>query len=266
MKTIAKRLTRGSSRLSCALLVCALSLGCVTTTSDSDPKPALQRAHSQRDLGLDYLSQGRAAMAIRELQHAHELSPDDAEILLWLGEGYRRKGRLEDARVHMEHALRLSPDSHLVLLNLSGLYIQLEQYDLAIQQSDALMADATFAAPWEALNNRGWAYFQNGELDAAEESFREALDYHPRYWPSRLNLGILASKRGEKLEAVDHFNQVLDRDPDSFAAAEVNFRMGEVYATWGHRERAIGYFRAAVDISPNSRWGEESQGYLDLLK
>ena len=33
----------------------------------------------------------------------------------------------------------------------------------------------------------------------------------------------------------------------------------------GHRQKAMGYFQAAIQGSPNSRWGEQSQGYLDLL-
>ena len=151
-----------------ALLLCALSVGCVTTTTPgSDPASATVRAVAQRDLGLDYLSQGNTAMAIRKLQRAAELDPENAEILLWLGEGYRRKDRLEDAQVHMEKALALSPESHEIRLNLSGLYIQMERYDDAIAQADILVEDATFTAPWQALNNRGWAQFQTDQLDAA---------------------------------------------------------------------------------------------------
>lgn len=265
MEVIATRATSGWPCFIGGLLLCALSAGCVTTT-DGGPRPEPERARSQRDLGLDYLSQGRTAMSIRELQQAAALSPDDAEIRLWLGEGYRRKGRLEEAQANMERALTLSPKSHTVRLNLSGLYIQMEQYDAAIEQAQALMADPTFVAPWQALNNRGWAEFQLGRLDAAEASFLEAIEYHPRYWPSRLNLGILASERGDKREAVEHYTEVLERSPDAFALAEVNYRIGEVYVSWGHRAKAIGHFQTALENSPDSRWGEQSQGYLDLLQ
>ena len=259
--------TAGRPFFTRALLLCALSVGCVTTTTPgSDPASATVRAVAQRDLGLDYLSQGNTAMAIRKLQRAAELDPENAEILLWLGEGYRRKDRLEDAQVYMEKALALSPKSHEIRLNLSGLYIQMERYDDAIAQADVLVEDATFTAPWQALNNRGWAQFQQGQLDAAEASFEEALDYSPRFWPSSLNLGILSSERGRKREAIEHFTQVLEREPDTFALAETNYRIGEVYVGWGHRERAIDHFKAAFENSPNSSWGEESKGYLDLLK
>ena len=267
MEGTATRRTRLGVCLGCALVVSALSLGCVTTTTQgSGPKSDSVQATAKLGVGLDYLSQGRTAMAIRELQQARDLNPDDAEVLLWLGEGYRRKGRLDEALAYMEQALAASPDSHLVRLNLSGLYIQLERYDQAIAQADVLMADATFATPWEALNNRGWAELQIGEFESAEASFREALDYHPRYWPTMLNLGILANERGDKRRAVEHFNEVLERGPDAFALAEANYRIGEVYVSWGHREKAIGHFEAAIDDSPNSRWGEQSRGYLELLQ
>ena len=249
----------------CVLLMLALSVGCVTTTTEGGPAPAAERAVAQRNLGLDYLSHGNTSMAIRKLQEALEFAPDDAETLLWLGEGYRRKGRLEDAQVYMERALLRSPGSHIVRLNLSGLYIQLERYDDSITQSNVLVEDVTFATPWQALNNRGWAELQSGRLDAAEASFSEALDYQPRYWPSRLNLGILASQRGQKRKAIEHFNEVLERGPDAFAFAEANYRIGEVYIAWGHRDKAMEYFLAAVEDSPYSSWGTQSRSYLDQL-
>lgn len=257
----------GSHRPSLAglLLLCPLVFGCVTTTTADAPASPEKQAKAQMNVGLDYLGRGNTSMAIRKLQEALDLSPENAEVLLWLGEGYRRKERLVEAQGYMERALAISPQSHLVRLNLSGLYIQLELYDDSIEQSNALIDDATFGRPWQALNNRGWAEFQSGRLDAAETSFTEALDYHKRFWPSRLNLGILASQRGRKRQAVEHFTEVLERGPDAFALAEANYRIGEVYISWGHRDKAIGYFQAAVDDSPDSRWGEQSKGYLDML-
>jgi type IV pilus biogenesis/stability protein PilW len=266
MEGMATRSARRGARFSCALLVLALLCGCVTTTPGAGPRSDEDQADAKLNLGLDYLSQGRTALAIRELKLASELDPKNGEVLLWLGEGYRRKGRLEEAQMYMEQALVASPDSHLVRLNLSGLYIQLERYEDAIAQADALMEDATFPTPWEALNNRGWAELQNGSFASAEASFEEALEYHPRYWPSRLNLGILASERGRKREAVEHFNEVLERGPDAFALAEANYRIGEVYISWGESQKAIGHFQQALDESPNSRWGEQSRGYLELLE
>jgi len=268
MQTTTRRLAgeRGGSPPICVLLVCGLAFGCVTTPFEDGAAPVLERAHAKRDLGLDYLSRGNTSMAIRELQQALELDPDNAEILLWLGEGYRRKQRLGEAQVFMERALALSPKSHLVRLNLSGLYIQLERYDDAIALANTLVGDVTYLSPWQALNNRGWAQLQNDQPEAAEASFREALDFHPRFWPATLNLGILASRQGQKRAAVEHFNQVLEREPDAFALSETNFRIGEVYVSWGHRRKAIGYFEAALSDSPNSRWGEQSPGYLALLE
>ena len=253
------------TRLTCALLVCGLSTACVTTITDSGPKAPEVQAAAQRNLGLDHLSNGFTAMAIRELTRADELDPNNPETLVWLGEAYRRKLRHEQALSFMERALAVTPENHIVQLNLSGLYIQLERYDEAIAIANSLVDDATYSSPWEALNNRGWAQLQIGQLDSAEASFEEALDYQPRYWPSRLNLGILAIERGLNKEAVDHFIEVLERGPDAFALAEANYRLGEVYVSWGHRDKAIGYFQAAFDESPNSDWGEQSKDYLDLL-
>ncbi len=252
------------TRLAPAIAVC-LVLGCVTTGVERDPS-IVPIAEAKRDLGIDHLAHGRTGMAIRQLRRAEELDPEDHKTKLWLGEAYRRKGRMEEAERYILEALELDSDYHPIRINLAALYIQMERYEDSIRHSQILCDDPTFPTPWRALVNRGWAEYKLGRVAEARASFLEALDFHPTYWPTHLNLGILESARGRKLAAIERFQQVLDKKPGPAAEAEVNYRIGEIFVGLGRRDRAIGYFSRAVEGAPYARWGQQSEEYLKLLR
>jgi Tfp pilus assembly protein PilF len=260
----------GLRNLALCTLVLAVGPGCasqVVGPTESEVRVrALEQASARRDLGIDHLSFGRTAMAIRELQYASELNPDDAKTWLWLGEGYRRKGRLDDAEGYMLQALELAPDYQSARLNLSGLYIQMERWEDAIAQAQVLIDDPVYPAPWTAYSNKGWAELQAGRLDQARESLEQALDFRRNYWPASLSLGILANKEGHRIEAIEHFERVIDREVGFSPEAEANFRIAEVYVSLGRRDKAVEHFEAAVVNAPDGSWAEESKRYLKLLR
>ena len=55
-------------------------------------------------------------------------------------------------------------------------------------------------------------------------------------------------------------------DVSSSAAAEANYRLAEIYVSLGKRDRAVSHLLAAVEGSPNGRWGQKSEEYLKLLR
>ena len=63
---------------------------------------------------------------------------------------------LEIALDHFLLSRELNPRDFDLLLNLTGLFIQLKRFPEAIETSQVLIDDPTFAAPWQAFTNRGW--------------------------------------------------------------------------------------------------------------
>jgi type IV pilus assembly protein PilF len=253
----------------CFVLLCLLLVagsGCASTAVDPEQRAAdIRIAVAKRNVGVDYLAKGRTPMAIRELQFSFDLNPDDALTVLWLGEAYRRRGLLDKALEHMLLAREMDPTDHDMLLNLTGIFVQLKRFPEAIETSQVLIEDPTFAGPWKAFTNRGWAELQLGHTSEARASFEEALAFQPRYWPARLNLGILDAKQGRGLQAVANFERVLERNVGRSVEAETNYRLGEAYVSLGRRGKALSYFKIAAERAPYERWGQQSQEYLKLL-
>lgn len=256
-----------------ALAVLLVLVGGCASTPVGDELGTVSQAQAKRDLGIEYLSTGRTAMAIRELTASLEADPSDPVSHLWIGEAYRRKGQSERALEAFETAARGAAERRDVQtvqdahLNLSALLSQMGRHAEALPHCEALIEDPTFPSPWRALTNCGWALLQLGRYDEARARFRDALEFFPRYGPALLDLGILEAKQGHTLAAVGSFEKAIASGRlNGSGRAEANFRLGEIFVALGDRERAIEHFRAAVETGPMVEWGTQSQAYLDLLR
>jgi Tfp pilus assembly protein PilF len=239
--------------------------GCATTnpatTADNERK-----ARSHYTVALNHLKEGRAGVAIGELQNADKLQPNDPWIQLGLAEAYRLKSHNAEAEKYLLRALELRPDFHAAKLNLSAIYIQVARYDEAVRLSDELLGDATFPIPWKALTNQGYAYFKLGKHAEARAAFLNALEYHERFWPAMLDLAILDEDEGKHLEALEGYEQVLAAKPGPIAEAEVNYRIATIYISLGNRNKAVHHLTVASETRPSGVWGKRSADYLKRLR
>ncbi len=249
------------------------SFGCATTTYTVDEEPPVSEARAKRDLGIDYLSTRRTAMAIRELQASLELDPGDPQTHLWLGEAFRRKGQTARAEQHLRDALTLAREredhraEQEARLNLSALLSQMGRYEDSLEHCTSLAEDPTYSTPWRALSNCGWALMKLGRVQDSRSHFERALDFHPRFAPALLNLGILEAGQGHRLAAIKALGRAIESGRLSASGhAEANYRLGEIYVALGRRDKALAHFREAAKVAPEEDWGSQSQAYLDLLR
>lgn len=265
------RFHRDALKVAAAALGLALGLGCVTTESPELRKPdpvelASKQASAKYNMGIDHLNNGRNALAVREFRASLALEPDDAWTHFGLAEAYRRTGRTEEAVDHLHRAMELKPDFHSARLNLSGVLVQQHKYEEAAEQAQILLDDPTFATPWRALTNLGWCQFRLGDRVEARKNLQLAIEYHERYWPALLNLGILEEAEGRKLEALSLFLKVIDLNSGPLAHAEAHYRSAEIFISLGQQEKAVRHLVAVAENEPNGKWGEKSEKYLDLLR
>jgi len=254
-----------------AALVLVAGLGCVTTESPELRKPdpveqARKQADAKYNLGIDHLKNGRTALAVRELRSALELEPQDPWTHFAIAEAYRRQGRTDDAIFHLERAMELKPAFHSARLNLSGVYIQRNDYEAAASHAQILLDDPTFAKQWSGLNNLGWSQYRLGRTQEARANLELAGEYNDHYWPALLNLGILEASEGRRLEALGLFQRVIDLDPGPLALAEAHYRSAEIFLAIGQQEKAVRHLVAAAESKPNGKWGDKSEEYLKLLR
>lgn len=233
---------------------------------ESGRTDAQRRARMHYEIALDRMRTDRNPEAIGELLMAVRFDPDDKNVRLALAEAFRRSGRVEETEQHLLAALQIDSMFHAARFNLAALYINQERYEEALAQTALLLDDPTFPRPWRALTNAGWAEYKLGRLDEAARHLQLALDYKGDYWPARLNLGILEAERGNRAEAVEHFERVLGSSSGPSAEAEARYRLAELYLAMGDRRGAIAQLNKASALHPSGPWGKRSAETLASLQ
>jgi tetratricopeptide (TPR) repeat protein len=107
---------------------------------------------------------------------------------------------------------------------------------------DALEIDPTFAAARYALGN---VFFTEGRLQEAEAAYRETLRLDPAHVSARENLGILLYRQGDYPGAERCFSEVLRADP-LHAAAHHN--LGLTLIGLDRRCEALPYLRRGSNL------------------
>jgi tetratricopeptide (TPR) repeat protein len=122
---------------------------------------------------------------------------------------------------------------------------------------------------YRAHNNLGAALGAEGRHEEAVYHFGQALESQPEYASAHGNLGKALDLQGRFDEAVGHFRRAVEIDPD-LVSARVNWAIA--LSRRGRLEEAILQFRAAIEADPDNPavrqlLGEAHQAYgVTLLR
>jgi hypothetical protein len=87
-----------------------------------------------------------------------------------------------------------------------------------------------------------------GNLEAAIDSYKQALKIKPDYVNAYYNMGVALHDKGNLEAAIDSYKQVLKIKPDY---AEAYYNMGNVLQKKGDLEAAIDSYKQAIKIKPD---------------
>jgi tetratricopeptide (TPR) repeat protein len=94
----------------------------------------------------------------------------------------------------------------------------------------------------------GNALNDKGELDAAIDSYKQALKINPDYAEAYNNMAYALKKQAKMEEAIEAYNKALTIKPD---VAEVYNNMGLALVDYGQMEEAIEAFNKALSLNPD---------------
>ena len=172
--------------------------------------------------------------AVQALERAVALKPDDALAQYRLGQLYLQGGQALKAVEHLKQALSYTPDDRATLYNLMLALRKTGQLEEAkpiekrmveLQHQSARASEVGLAAA--GLNSEGIQLEQSGNLPAALNKYRAALDLDPTGFGFRLNYALALCRLGRWQDGVVELREVLRDDPDNADAAKALYIASE---------------------------------------
>lgn len=160
--------------------LCLLNYACVTTTTGPAPASKEDAAVANMNLGIGYLREGRADVAIEALERAVDLNPRLAAAHSALAIAYGQLNKPETAEEHHKRATQLAPDdsdvqnAYAVFLCLHNRWQDAERY------FERALSNPRYSTPAVARVNAGNCARDANDLVKAEENYRAALTLDSR--------------------------------------------------------------------------------------
>ena len=157
---------------------------------------------------------------------------------------HHQLGRLAEAEAIYQQILQIEPGNPDALHLLGLIAYQTGHLQPAVE----LIGKAISVLPSGSMYyNLGNALKAQGNLDAAAESYKNALSLQAQDSETRCNLGNVLQTQGKLDEAVEQYQYALAAKPD---LVEAHIELGNTHKTQGKLEAAVANYRQAVSLRP----------------
>ena len=99
----------------------------------------------------------------------------------------------------------------------------------------------------------------DGDLDKAEELYRETLRLDPQNKFAYYNLGVIAQTQGDSERAISSYRDAIDIDPDFVPAL---FNLAILATETGDAHDAVGLYSHIVEVAPDDANAHLNLGFL----
>ena len=203
-----------------------------------------------RNLAHAQLQQANLDAALATLQNAARALSEDALVHLDLGNIYLVRNQLQQAVESFERAVELSPDmaqAHFNLANALGAMERWQEAEPHIARTLELEPDhpraPLLSARADAASGRG---------QRAIRGLRALLNNDPTLLDVRHELARLHTEAGRVPRAIAVYTEALDVELPTEDRLDILNRIGELEWKRNQRNAAIGRWREAVELAPES--------------
>jgi tetratricopeptide (TPR) repeat protein len=242
------------------LAVPALSLSLVGCAATSPQVSDQTRARIE--LANSHLQNGQPRRSLKELLPLRDKAGDVPEYHFLLGMTYLRlEGKTQKAIDELKQATELAPKLGMAWNNLGMAYIQADRLGKAEASLKKALSISTYLTPEYAAYNLARLYRKQERPQQAIEYGNKALRENWRYLPAYFLLAELYTEQGQAGEAKDILERGVEAYPDN---ERLWLQYGKIQLRLGQREQAAQSFQRVLDIAPDSDPAQVARDYLDL--
>ncbi|MDR2767014.1 MAG: tetratricopeptide repeat protein [Treponema sp.] len=203
-------------------------------------------AEAFNNMGVVQNEQGKTKEAVINYRRAIECDPGYVKAVVNLEQTLENSGDFADAVLELEKLTKLVPNSADLHCRLASLYLKLDRYPEAMEQSRA-------ALEWEpeniqALRIQGATQRMMGNDGEAKKVFQKILSLDPGNYTFQLDLADIHFKHKEYKQAEARILAYLQRRPKD---RDAKMLLARVYAAMGNRTHAVQIFEELARNDPN---------------
>lgn len=245
-------------------LLAMLAVPLIMTTACVTDHRNREMADMHLRTGIASIESGQFTEALRELFEARRLNPDDPRIHYHLGVSYYARGLRGDAFSAFSRAVELRPDYSEAHNYLGLIRFEEKNYPEAIGYFQKALTNVLYDTPEFSLFNIGRSFREQGAKDKALSYFEDAARVRPnRILPLVLmNMGTLLLAMDRPDDALRHLRESVRLAP---FVADFRYALGEAFLAKGMTEEAVGEFRQAIDLAPESQAAAKARTILTVL-
>jgi tetratricopeptide (TPR) repeat protein len=161
-------------------------------------------------LGQSYNAQSRPLDALDALMRAHKIAPNNVDIIFLMAQVTMSQNYYEDAIPLLESGLEVAPRRPDLLAALGESYFMAGKTQKAIDTFNSLIEIDKSARSYAFL---GLSYRNLGRFDEAKSYFQQGLALDHRNSTCLFNLGFIAERQGDADAAERFFQQALQYNP-----------------------------------------------------
>ena len=197
--------------------------------------------------GAAYLWAGLPQQALPYLERVIKQTPENARVLILLGQIHLEEDRVAPASDAFTKAARLDTGAVNAWIGLGDVAAkQGRNKDAGQNYSKALELDPQSA---EAANGLGLALAKQGELSKAQTYFEQAITQRRDYAEAINNLAVLFSQQGKMNDAIAAWNYGIQVAPNE---AILYLNLGRAYIGLGQNEKARMTMQLLLDHDSNN--------------
>ncbi len=235
-----------------------LLVSCASTTPNMKAE-----AKARMEMGVSYLRQNDSPNAMKELAKASELDPDNPEIDMVLGMAYQARGDLKNAEKFLRRAIDKMPDYADAHNNLGYLYSRQGRSKEAIREYEKAVGNTLYQTPEVGYTNMGEEYRRLKDRGKAEEMYRRALSFNPRYVAAYRGLSGVQMEANRWGDAAKTLGQCTDFAPDFWSCW---LDLGTVQVRLGQKREALASFKRVLAGSGDPAMRKKAAEYVNFLE
>lgn len=194
--------------------------------------------------GNALLKQNRLREAEETFEKARALEPQNAYVLVGLGDTFRKQQRFDEAAACYRLVVDSDPENIFALRGLGDAYRGLQRFDEAISAWERYIAikDQDYCV----YTRLGDVHRKLNHFQDAERYYLKTLEINPVDKYAFLGLGNLYYKMGREDEAIRYCDRLLALDEANFI--NVLTMVGNIHRRRKDFDRAQGYYERALKI------------------